>query len=640
MKIRIFILCVFFMPYLVFTDEAINLGKITTIISNNSSSNHFSSQEIQASAATSIAEFLAEHNCLSLNTGGIGSQTNISIRGYAGFCIKVYIDGILANDPNTGEFDWNSISLDSIETITIHDTPLVGQEQFSGSTISITTKAYSEQKILFSWESLSYESNPFDAQFITFTLKDVVGQIPFKLSFSSTQADNRYFDFNNTVTENNNYESYNGFLNWNKYFSSHSIGGSHQVSFGNLQVPSSQNYNVLKNFTTNQSLFGTLFFPAGITKFYLNYSYDSLIYREPTASLNSTDNLFHVAGIQIDHSFMPFVCKKMEFEPVLSLKTTYTNADFLLEGYQEYSPDRFSVYPSISLLMKKGYWKIESLLGFLFMKDAILNSEKCYFNTNAAFVLQYKKWFSFSATTQNAQPTFNQLYWNYSFLGQLPVGNISVSEHGNPNLKAEKGYSLRIRLKNDFVKNDNSRNDNLAFIPLEFSLGCSYYENKIRWISDYYEGNETITLFPSNMSSAYYFDGTVSTNKQFAFGQHAYFGYDIQCSFTRTFLLDEKYYGNQIMWVPFLTVCSKLQIGYKKTELKVGYDYTSKRYVSNYNSTYYNPIHFVSCQFTYKHSNKLSFIVIGKNLLDWRYVYHDTYAAPSRSFSIKVKAML
>ncbi|MBE6349756.1 MAG: hypothetical protein E7062_03255 [Spirochaetaceae bacterium] len=637
MKSLLFILCVFFLPRFAFSDEIINLGKITTVISNNFSQNHFSSEAIQSSSATTLTEFLAEKNCLALNTGGIGSQASISIRGYAGFCIKVYVDGILANDPNTGEFDWNSLSLDSIESITIHDTPLIGQEQFSGSTISITTKAYSDQKISFAWETLSYASNPFDTQHITFTLQDVFAQTPFKLSLSSTQADNRFLDFSNAITENNKYESYNGFLNWNKYFSTHSIGGSHQVSFGNLQVPASQNYNLLKNFSTNQSLFGTLFFTSGITKFSLNYNCDSLRFSEQNNSLNATDNLFHLAGIQIDHSFPPLTCKTLQLEPVLSLKASYTYANFLLTNSQKYSPTRLSLYPSFSFLLKKGYVKFETLVGYLFLTDTIFHNHNSHHSVNAAFTLSYKKWLSFSATTQNAQPTFNQLYWNYA---QLVSNDLTISEHGNPDLKAEKGYSLRLRLRNEFLKTNTEQARIFSYIPLEFSFGFSYYENKIRWISDYYKDHETISLFPSNMSSAFYFDGTLASKKQFLIGKHAYFGYDIQCSITKTFLLDEKYYGNQIMWVPLFLSCSSIKIGYKKAEIKVGYDFTSKRYVSNYNETYYAPIHLLSCQLSFIQSDKLRFIFTGKNLLDWRYVYHDTYSAPSRSFSIKIKATL
>ena len=61
-------------------------------------------------------------------------------------------------------------------------------------------------------------------------------------------------------------------------------------------------------------------------------------------------------------------------------------------------------------------------------------------------------------------------------------------------------------------------------------------------------------------------------------------------------------------------------------------------YGTDYNTTYYAPIHLVRCSLSYQYSQNLSFTMEGNNLLDQRYLYHDGYWGPSRSYTVKIKA--
>ena len=92
------------------------------------------------------------------------------------------------------------------------------------------------------------------------------------------------------------------------------------------------------------------------------------------------------------------------------------------------------------------------------------------------------------------------------------------------------------------------------------------------------------------------------------------------------------------MWVPLVLANLGLEAGYKQIGLQVNYDFTSKRYISNYNTTYYSPIHLLSCGVTWQYSDNLLFTVEGSNLLNHKYLYHDNYSGPSRSYSVKIKA--
>ena len=83
----------------------------------------FDSQKINESKSLSVQEFLESKGFLVMTSGGAGSASQLSYKGYTSFCIKVYVDGILANNSTAGEFDWNSIDINTIEKIEIEDTP-------------------------------------------------------------------------------------------------------------------------------------------------------------------------------------------------------------------------------------------------------------------------------------------------------------------------------------------------------------------------------------------------------------------------------------------------------------------------------------------------------------------------------------
>ena len=86
-----------------------------------SSERNFDSEAVQLSKSQNIQDFLEEKGFLVMTTGGTGSKSELSYKGYTSFCIKVYVNGVLANNPTTGEFDWNSIDVNSIESIEIDE---------------------------------------------------------------------------------------------------------------------------------------------------------------------------------------------------------------------------------------------------------------------------------------------------------------------------------------------------------------------------------------------------------------------------------------------------------------------------------------------------------------------------------------
>ena len=629
----------------------IDLGTITTVLDAATLERSFSSQDIAASNAATLTDFLADNNCLVLHTGGTGSTANVSIGGYAGACIKVYVDGVLANDPNTGEFDWNAVPLEAIASITIQDTPLLGQEEFAGTIISISTKSFSGRKISFSVQSLSYESNPMDTTFVNFQLQDVVAGTAVKFSLGGVTAANRFFQQGNKIQQDNGYQGANGMMGWNRFVGNHTIGGSHLASYNRLQVPEgSSAAGVQTTFATTHTVFAELVLPVGASRIQFTYDLDSLGYREENESGEikaATDNQFHHLALQASHKMSPLELGGGSLEPEFSLKGGAILSRFSGGTDSSQAPRRLSLYPSMAVQWQLGPARLQPMAGYLLAWDTRKQSGGghqlvLHHNMNAALAVSLWEVLSLSAATQNVLPTFNQLYWNLAGLEAAQKENGSDSgrilDHGNPGLTAESGYSLRLRFANRFWNQHGQPALFSRILPFSLSAGFSYYRNKIRWVSGQYEGLSYSTLHTENAGAAYYFEAGLDSANRFALGGNWSLGYRVQLSLTRSFLLDKSYYGNQIMWVPLLLANSAVTAGYKNWQLAVGYDFTSKRYTSNYNTTYYAPIHLVSCRLVWHYSQNLSFTMEGNNLLDQRYLYHDGYWGPSRSYTVKIKA--
>ncbi len=642
--------------------DQIDLGTVVTVLDGAVFERRFTQEDIAASTAITLGEFLSDNNCLVLTTGGTGATTTVSIRGYAGATIKVYVDGVLANNPSTGEFDWNSLALESIDSITIQDTPSLGQEEFAGTIIAISTKSFSARKTSLTFSSRSYETNPFDTNHFSLTLQDVLAGTALRLFAGGTTAANRFRQVDGSVREGNGYQAANGILGWSRFIGSHSIGGSHSLSYDRLQLPPSLSAaGVQTNLLIAHSLFGDLILPFGHTKMQFSYNLDALKYGEEAdgtaspgnRSSQNTDNRFHHLSLQLDYTtphHLPnpdspvLLNELLNSQPSFSLKGGAILSDFSSGGEAVTSPTRYSLYPSFSLVLFRGrILQVQPTAGYLLVwnqHEGKSGQETIFHhNFNGALAINFLN-FTLSVSTQNVLPTFNQLYWNYATLTSAvdSGGDGNLADHGNPDLQPESGYSLRLKFSTHVAGPDGGSAVSLGPIPLTASIGFSYYQNKIVWVSSRYEGLLFTTMHTANSGAAYYFDGTLHSQKTLALTDAWQLGYSLQVAVTKTFLLDEAYYGNQIMWVPLVLANCGVEAGYKDWRLHVGYDFTSKRYTSNYNTSYYAPIHLLSCSLTWQYSQNLAFTLEGSNLLGQKYLFHDNYSGPSRSYTVKVKA--
>lgn len=121
------------------------------------------------------------------------ASDEVTVHGLWNASIRVYVDGVLMNDPFDGKFNWNSISLSQIKSIEI--------DEANAECVIIKISTYSENflqnQYFIEASSKSYANNTFDKNRISagltfpFEIKNAMHlQIEEKISFCS--AENRF----------------------------------------------------------------------------------------------------------------------------------------------------------------------------------------------------------------------------------------------------------------------------------------------------------------------------------------------------------------------------------------------------------------------------------------------------------------
>ncbi|OJF77169.1 MAG: hypothetical protein BKP49_03270 [Treponema sp. CETP13] len=576
------ILCFFFLSnmlcHFAFADE-IDLGTIeTTIYSKQNSSVTFTASDITKTGATSLQTFLSAKGVLVLNNGGVGSSSDVSIKGYTSTCIKVYVDGVLANLGTSGEFDWNSIDVASIQSITISSTPLLSQSQFAGSVISISTAQFGSEHFTIDASVLSYESNVFDTYNTSARYSNYIGSFFYKLGLNVVSAQNEYLYPNDTVNENNNAFMVKPSITWSYPITdTRKMGGTTKFSYNKNKAYGSGSSDVG---TSNEyNLFNTVyvrFVPTwGTVKTSLTNQTNFISYIDSGLVENDTDinqTSFSVSATFKDNLHFSTVS---DFDYSDS-SDAYRIDSYIASSYDWYFGQKFLFAPTVAGMVYSG-----SNEWFAFLPRATLS----FIPADV----------SFSVYRQFSLPTFNQLYWDGEYY------------NGNKDLDPEHGFGVLFDWKH--------------FTWLGIELGYSKYYDKIYWTNGTTQNmDETGTYYTVQVSS------TESWNNLFS--------YDFNGTYTRASLPD----GCQIMWVPYFewTLYTYMTLGH--FTFGPGFHYIGMRYENNTNTISYDPVQLLSCRINYDFTNSFSVYVKGENLLDERYSYHDDgYYAPSRSLTLGIK---
>jgi len=581
----------------IFQAQTIDLGQIVTIIDSPEKVElRIDSEEIKKSASTSLPELLKQKGMLVMSSGGNGTASNFSFKGYAGFCCKVYIDGVLATQPGTGEFDWNSIDINSIESITVSEIPDTTTDQFAGCVVHIRTRLVSARGFDVKTLVTSYENSIADTVSVAGEYRDVIGNTGFKLNAQVNNADNNYETPDTSIRKGKILEG-----NWSRMYN----------------VSGSFNTLVSDNFTV-----------SGTSKFF---------YNQVKAFGTGTDRSY---GIEEDHNLFNTVKARFVTDSLsvlsASLTSQFNQIDYdatmtLHEKTKMHQGDLLLTAENFCGFEASSVFSLENKITGT-KQQRLHNTTKVAWTTNSLFDgdSQIPQWItvspcagvlvssnddfeflpqitvssrltglSVSAFRQFVLPTFNQLYWDGS-------GGV-----GNPDLTPEEGWAVVSSWKSPFV-----------FLPVSLTYTYAKYGNKIRWS---YSGGK---LMPMNTIDATYKTLELRASKSWKY-------LELNGGVTNTqALLDD---GKQIMWVPeWQYNCGALaHIG--PVDAGVTINYTGRRPKQNDNKDWYDEYTDLGASLNWHATEELTIMLSGKNLLDQRVFYHDSYPMPSRSLTAGVR---
>lgn len=543
----------------------------------------FDSQKINESKSLSVQEFLESKGFLVMTSGGAGSASQLSYKGYTSFCIKVYIDGILANNSTTGEFDWNSIDINTIEKIEIEDTPALSDTEFAGCIVRITTKNFQDTLIIDTGVS-SYQKNLFDTWYAKAFYAKSFEKFKFNLGTSLLSAENEFEKPSNLGTNLDNFSRQgNAHFGWNVRLSDNtSLSGKNSFNYNNLKTYNSGS-SLNNGIETDISTFNNVKFSyqsltvKSDTDFLFNFANVEYINSRSTSNIDNTG--FFKTGISENIKWLCDFTAAINFE-WLSYNPFSNRMTANLGAGKKFQIGKFSIEPQLATLI--------------------------WFNQNFGIRLLPRLTMSFEGLSLSffrecTLPTFNQLYWPKTSYAS-----------GNPTLNSEDGWSAFLGFKRDDF-------------PLWAQYKFSYYGNKICWTS------QNGKLIPANSADGIYNVVTLGIEQNFF---DSILKVSLDATYTSARLCST---FKQIMWVPEWQAHAGICINVWRIIFNADYSFTGRRWASNENVFFYPEFHLLDITLTARCTDSVQAYLKVNNLLDQKIAWHDSYYIPSRKFTIGIK---
>lgn len=543
----------------------------------------FDSQKINESKSLSVQEFLESKGFLVMTSGGAGSASQLSYKGYTSFCIKVYVDGILANNSSTGEFNWNSIDINTIEKIEIEDTPALSDTEFAGCIVRITTKNFQDKLIIDTGVS-SYQKNLFDTWYAKAFYAKSFEKFKFNLGTSLLSAENEFEKPSNLGTNLDNFSRQgNAHFGWNVRLSDNtSLSGKNSFNYNNLKTynsGSSLNNGIETDISTLNNVkfsYQSLSVKSD-TDFLFNFANVEYINSRSTSNIDNTG--FFKTGISENIKWLCDFTAAINFE-WLSYNPFSNRMTANLGAGKKFQIGKFSIEPQLATLI--------------------------WFNQNFGIRLLPRLTMSFEGLSLSffrecTLPTFNQLYWPKTSYAS-----------GNPTLNSEDGWSAFLGFKRDDF-------------PLWAQYKFSYYGNKICWTS------QNGKLIPANSADGIYNVVTLGIEQNFF---DSILKVSLDATYTSARLCST---FKQIMWVPEWQAHAGICINVWRIIFNADYSFTGRRWASNENVFFYPEFHLLDITLTARCTDSVQAYLKVNNLLDQKIAWHDSYYIPSRKFTIGIK---
>ncbi|MFI3320137.1 MAG: TonB-dependent receptor [Rikenellaceae bacterium] len=220
---------------------------------------------LKSNTTASLNDVLSKVNGVRIReSGGVGSDSKISLNGFSGSHVKIFIDGILQQ--NNGAFSLSNIPANFAEHIEVYNgvAPIEFGSDALGGVINIVTKKQNQA----GWNldaSYSYGSFNTHRSNITFT-HQLKGGLQYKVNAYQNYSDNNY-DIDNTVilyngnisqtsTEVYNVERFNDKYHNEAIITEVGFKGKKWADVATLSVNLAQFYKEVQTGTTQDVVYG------------------------------------------------------------------------------------------------------------------------------------------------------------------------------------------------------------------------------------------------------------------------------------------------------------------------------------------------------------------------------------------------
>ncbi len=557
------------------------------------------------------------------------SNKELTFHGFWNSSIKVYINDILMNDPNTGKFDFSSLDINSVRSIKINPSSTDGSVSIYISTFyaDYTRPRYSAGGQSKSYFSL-YDVSPNDSW-------QLHGSVSYPFIFSKGSA---------LILQ----ENFSGGYEANHY-GIHSNDSSYEPVFDDSYKSWKEIYSGWERSLLNNS-FSAVFSPAqfpGVTFGFSNFlSWNS-------QNCGRTGGKYYKYEKQEDISTVfafPFFLPSKNFRLKIVPSYKISDLDYKKEAYAS-NVHTTTLVQSVSLSEEcsiKKYFEINSRGNFDFCDSNKLVSfylepvvsagfsgfdftlklpVNLFWNGNDKslkerpdFDLLYsaeirkrisfdedKNLFVFLCASRNVTaPVFEQLYYN------------GGGGEGNPDLKTESAFSF-------YAGTEYKGKTDVSFKPF-----LIFYNDKIGWNS------VNGFWYPQNIGSS------VNYGFDFSFDSLALFElFELKSNYTLCHAMlttDSRVYGNQIMYTPVHTLNLTGEFTPSDfVKFSLVYSFVSRKYESNENTSFVPPQHYLDARFDFKikkGKHETGIYLLWKNIFDFKYTEVSGYPGPGTSLTI------
>lgn len=609
---KIFFFTINFLFFAGLFAQKFDLGQIVTVVSSPVKNEIILTEK-------NLEDFNSTEDALeSVGFSFKSANNEATFHGLWNSSVKVFVNGVLMNDANTGKFDFSSLDISSVKSIKVS-----AASSFGGVCVYISTFSadFEKNKFWIGGNSKSYLNNFNDAFSVAggfslpFLLKNG-SSLFLQENFGISSKENR-FGYNSTEAsykpkidesykKTKTFQKYReSFLTTNSFFAEYSDFRFPGATFGLNSYFSFLKENCgskdkkQKDFALNFALPVFLPFENFNLKILPSYKRTNLIYNEGNFenryfvnnfSLQSETSVFQFfkAESNISYDFSTSNNSNENLNKNHNLLTAFFSAgsEFNFLGFD------FSFFLPVNFFAKSDFdfYEVDFLFNFLISKS----------------FENFK--ISFQSVKSATNPVFQQLYYD-------GAGGI-----GNENLKSETAVSFYT----GFLFSPQKLNG-LCFELKPFLI---FYKDKIQWN---YE-NSLWRVENLGSSRNYGFDFCFSTGKLFSF-----FTLEANYTFCRAILASGENKGNQIMYTPVHSASSKLKIPFLKYfDFETDLTFNSEKATDNSNTTFIPETFFWNSSLSFE-KGKFYIQFKWNNMLDFKYVLVDGYPSSGTSFEAKVK---